>query len=86
MAAGLPVICLDLGGPASQITKESGIKIPANTPDQAVKDLANAMLKLADNPHLRRDMGKAGCKRVVDYFNWDSQGEWINNLYKKIVK
>src|SRR2546430_4418443 len=27
MAAGRPVICLDLGGPGYQVTEESGIKI-----------------------------------------------------------
>jgi glycosyltransferase involved in cell wall biosynthesis len=29
MAAGKPVICLDLGGPALQVTEETGFKIPA---------------------------------------------------------
>ena len=28
MAAGKPVVCLDLGGPAMQVTDETGIRIP----------------------------------------------------------
>ena len=47
MAAGKPVICLDLGGPGEQVTRETGFKIPALDPDQAVKDMARAMAVLA---------------------------------------
>ena len=43
MAAGLPVVCLDLGGPATQVTQETGIKVAARNPRQTVVDLAEAM-------------------------------------------
>src|SRR5262249_28031993 len=33
MAAGRPVICLDLGGPAVQVTGQVGFKIQADDPD-----------------------------------------------------
>ncbi|MEQ8171724.1 MAG: glycosyltransferase [Candidatus Eremiobacterota bacterium] len=85
MAAGRPVICLDLGGTAIQITKETGFKIPAITPEQAINDMAEAMLKLATNPELRIKMGEAGKKRVEEHFNWDKKGEWINDIYWNIV-
>ena len=32
MAAGRPVICLDLGGPGLQVTEKTGIKVKASTP------------------------------------------------------
>ena len=32
LAAGRPVICLDIGGPASQVTPETGFAAPATTP------------------------------------------------------
>ena len=85
MAAGRPVICLDLGGPALQVTEETGFKIPANSPEQVVRDIAHAMLKLAKEPELRVRMGKAGRRRVKEYFNWDIKGEWIKNIYKEIL-
>ena len=47
MAAGRPVVCLDLGGPATQVTEETGIKVPAPVPNQAVSGLAEAMTRLA---------------------------------------
>jgi glycosyltransferase involved in cell wall biosynthesis len=57
MAAGRPVICLDLGGPAQQVTVETGFKVPALNPEQTVKALADAMVQLAKNEDLRLRMG-----------------------------
>jgi len=84
MAAGRPVICLDLGGPALQVTEETGFKTPAITPEQVVNDLAEAMLRLARDPELRKRMGEAARKRVNEYFDWDKKGEWLTDLYDSV--
>jgi len=86
MTSGLPVICLDLGGPALQVTEETGFKIAAVSPQQVVKDMAEAMITLAKNPALVKKMGKAGRKRVEEYFSWDKKGEYINRLYSEILE
>ena len=59
MAAGRPVICLDLGGPGLQVTPETGIKVPARTPAQVVRELAAAMDTLSRSPETRIAMGEA---------------------------
>lgn len=84
MAAGHPVICLDLGGPALQVTEETGFKIPAITVEQVLNDLAEAMLGLARDPELRQHMGEAARQRVAEHFNWDRKGECINNFYQEV--
>ena len=85
MACGKPVICLDLGGPAVQVTEETGFKIVAKSPEQAVNDLSNAMFQLARDFNLNRDMGEAGRKRVKKYFDWDRKGDWANKIYQELV-
>jgi len=85
MAIGKPVLCLDLGGPAMQVTEETGFKIPAGTPEQSVNDLTNAMKRLANDSCLGRRMGEAAQNRVFEYFDWDKKGEWINKIYQKVV-
>lgn len=85
MTSGLPVICVDLGGPALQVTEESGIKVPAITPEQVVNDLAKAMLRLAQDPDLRARMGEAARKRVMEQFDWDKKGELIQRLYEEVI-
>ena len=81
MAAGLAVICLDLGGPALQVSEETGFKVPAITPAQVVHDLAEAMHRLAQDPGLRACMAGAGRKRVVETYLWDKKGEWLDTVY-----
>ena len=86
MAARKPVICLDLGGPAVQVTDETGIRVAASNPKQATKDLAEAMQLLATDNELRTSMGKAGYSLVSDRFSLEGMGEEINHLYSEIVK
>jgi glycosyltransferase involved in cell wall biosynthesis len=81
MAAGRAVICLDLGGPATQVTHETGIKVRADSPNQVVLDLSIAMIQLARDRVRRKCLGDGGRRRVQDCFSWDNKREWIANLY-----
>jgi glycosyltransferase involved in cell wall biosynthesis len=84
MAAGRPVICLDLGGPAVQVTDETGFKISAHEPEQAVRELATAMVHLAKDPELRAAKGRAGRNLVRQNYRWRVVGERLNELYAEI--
>ena len=72
LAAGRPVVCLDLGGPAEQVTPDVGFAIAALTPEQAVADMATAFVRLARDPRLRARMGLAARARVAERFIWES--------------
>jgi len=84
MAAGCPVICLDLGGPAVQVTEETGFKIPAYDPEQAIAGMANAMNRLTTEPELRIRLGIAGRARVNQEFNWATKGLFLVSIYDKL--
>jgi len=83
MATCKPVICLDLGEPALLVNEETGIRVPANTPAQAVNDLAKAMALLAHDPALGVRMGQAGRQRVQDHFRWDKKAALMAEFYEK---
>ena len=85
MAVGLPVICLDLGGPAVQVTEETGIKVPATSPEQVIRDLAAAMSQLARDPLAREQLGKSGRKRVRESLTWERKGDFISAMYNRAV-
>lgn len=84
MAAGRPVVCLDLGGPGLQVTEKTGIKVRASTPDEAVTDLAKAILRLAEDPELRVRMGEASRQRVKERFGWVSKVDFMG-IYEMTV-
>jgi glycosyltransferase involved in cell wall biosynthesis len=82
MGIGRATICLDLGGPATQVTAETGIKVKATDPDRTVQGLAAAIVHLAGDPQLRSRLGEAGQKRVREVYNWDVKGKLLSELYE----
>jgi glycosyltransferase involved in cell wall biosynthesis len=85
MAACRPVICLNTGGPGIQVTNDTGIKIDPQSPEQAIRDMAVAMKRLAENPDLCRKLGQAGQKRVKTDFSWEMKERQLTKLYRKLI-
>jgi glycosyltransferase involved in cell wall biosynthesis len=85
MAAGKPIICLDLGGPAAQVSVETGYKVPAENPEQAVYALSEAMTALVGNATLRHQMGQAGQQKVKDTYSWQAKGERFARAYSELA-
>jgi glycosyltransferase involved in cell wall biosynthesis len=86
LAAGRPVICLDLGGPALQVTPGTGFKIAAHSPAQAINDLASAMRQLASDPELRSKMSAAAQEYSRNHLAWDLKGDRVCRLYRELVQ
>lgn len=86
MAAGRPVICLDLGGPGVQVTDQTGIKVPAHNPDQAIEAIAEAMTTLAQNSALRLQMGQAGRQMIRDRYSWESKVSNHVQHYSQVIR
>src|SRR5207248_7883518 len=71
MAVGLPVIATAWGGPADYLNDACGLLVPPRSREQFVADLSAALLRLARSPELRQAMGRAGRRRVEEYFDWE---------------
>jgi len=85
MAAGLPVICMDLGGPGLAVTDSCGIKIRAADRRSAVTQITGAIKHLSQNEELRRSLGRSGYQRVCDAYEWDGKRAIISRLYCDLV-
>jgi glycosyltransferase involved in cell wall biosynthesis len=85
MSVGRPVICFDLGGPGLQVTEEAGVKVEARHPEQAVRDLAEAMCRLARDAQLRQRMGEAGRRRSRAAYRWEGKGEFLDTMYRHVT-
>lgn len=84
MAAGCPVLCLDLGGPALQVTPEVGFKVSSLSPSQSICELTAAMISLVRQPELSSQMGHLAQARVSAFYSWDSKGRYVSQTYKAI--
>lgn len=86
MAAGRPVLCLDLGGPAVVVDVDSGIKVPAPSPAEAIDGLAEAMVVLGRDADLRCRLGEAGRRRVREQFLWSGRSRWMEQVYADLIQ
>lgn len=85
MAAGIPVLCLDLGGPALQVTDQTGIKVAATTPQETVLELAKSITQLATQPELCQKLGQLGQKRAREQFSWERKGQYFSSIYHQLT-
>jgi len=85
LSAGKPIVCLDYSGTGEMVTEECGIKVRPVTIDQTIKGLADALLRLANNPDLRKKMGEAARKRAEEVYSWNKKGEFIRKLYESVL-
>jgi len=83
LAAGRPVVCLDIGGPASQVTPETGFAAPATTPAEAVEAMASFLARVAGNRSLLASMSLKARASVREKFTMRVMGSAINAFYQQ---
>ena len=86
MACGLPVVCLDYGGPGTVVNEECGIKIDISDcdVDRINAEIALALLHLSD-PVRRGQASVASQKRVFECYQWTQKAKVIESLYRQCL-
>ncbi len=85
MYLGLPVVCLDLGGPAVSVG-DAGIKVPCRNARQVVEGLADAVRRLLSDVALRKTLVARARARVIEVYDWDSKAQYISDLYESVAR
>jgi glycosyltransferase involved in cell wall biosynthesis len=86
MAAGKPVICLDLGGPATQVTDKTGFKVFPGDPAQVIRDIGAAMARLASDRNLRKLMETSATDLIASEYLWDRKRDLLSLIYKQVTE
>jgi glycosyltransferase involved in cell wall biosynthesis len=86
MAARRPVICLNLGGPAVQVTPETGTIVEAESPQQVIRDIAAAMTRYAEDREFLCEQGEMGLIRVLDFFTWEKKIDILSQWYAELLE
>lgn len=79
-AAGLPAVATDVGGVGEVVTGETGVLVP---PDDA-EAFAAALLRMAGDPALRADRGRAARRRALDRYGAARLIRDIDALYGEL--
>lgn len=86
MWSGVPVVCLDIGGPANQVVPSTGRRVALTSPRETAKALGAALLELGLDPDTRAAMGVAAQSRVEEEYSHSQQREWLLSVYGRIVE
>jgi glycosyltransferase involved in cell wall biosynthesis len=78
LSAGLPAICLDVGGPGSIVDSSCGFSLTVGDKRESeiIDELATAMKRLCTEETLRMELGDGACKRARA-LTWSSAVEAI---------
>lgn len=85
MAMGLPVIATNWGGPADYLNSDCGFLIEPSSREALVNGFTDAMIKLAQSPDLRWQMGEAGQKLVQQNFDWERKIDCMIEIYQQTI-
>lgn len=82
MGSGLPVVCLDLGGPGILVDAASGIVVETKGAgkDRVVSRLGQALKRLDDDAALRRELARGALDRA-NGFTWEAA---IRHVYRSV--
>ncbi len=83
MASELPVVATRVGGiPEIVVDRKTGLLVESGYDSE----LADAILRLLSDEDLRKSMGKAARKRVVEHFSWEKTVDNLLFLYSNFGK
>ena len=86
MSHGMPVICLDRGGPGLFVLQEkTGIKVPDGSLEQVLDGLADAIRKYDGNRELVAIHGAAARQHVEAEFTWPYRAKQMDAIYREAV-
>ena len=78
MACGIPVVAAAVGGLTDSVVDQgTGLHVPPKDP----LAIARAVARLLSDPALRRELGRAGQKRVRSRFSWDKVAAETEKAY-----
>lgn len=85
MAAGLPCIVVDYGGPGGLVSGATGMKVALGEKPSLVRAFGEAMQTFADSPTLRLELGKAASARAHLVYSWDAKARKVLQIYEWLL-
>ncbi len=85
MAAGLPSVVVDYGGPGGLITDECGRKVPLGNKEQIAQAMRIHLDQLAHDKDLRENLGAAARKRVEEHLTWQAKARQTLDIYEWVT-
>ncbi|NKE72120.1 glycosyltransferase [Candidatus Manganitrophus noduliformans] len=82
MSCALPVVATNVGGNAELVDSSNGFCVPPGDPEA----LAEALIKLALDPVLRKEMGRRSLEKVERTYFWEKTMRELEDYYCGLLK
>ena len=86
MLCGLPVVCLDFGGPGDMVENGCGIRVPLGSLEEIISGLGEALITLCTNAELRADMADKARSLVRARNGWQRKREFLSTVYDRVCR
>ena len=81
-ACGLPVIVSDVGGlPEVVVNGKTGFVVPRESVDAT----ATSIMRLAESPGLRQEIGEVGRQHVKRHYEWSQNVTQMEHVYREVT-
>lgn len=81
MACAVPVITTT-GGALPEVAGDAAEIVPPADP----KAIADAIIRLMDDPKRAKELGEAGYRRVLENFTWEKAAEKVVETYREVMR
>ena len=85
MLNGLPVICLDCGGPGIAVKENCGKKVPLGGRDAVVTGIAEAIRFYESHPEELTRQGDAARRTIQAGYDWEGKGKRMHGIYEEAM-
>jgi glycosyltransferase involved in cell wall biosynthesis len=85
LRAGIPVVCIDTGGPGAIVDRSCGLKIPVGHVHDVVYGLCCALQRLAQEAPLAARLSAGAIARVDGEFSWASRMASVEAVYRALL-
>ncbi|HEX5464804.1 MAG TPA: glycosyltransferase family 4 protein [Burkholderiales bacterium] len=85
LRAGIPVVCIDTGGPGAIVDRSCGLKIPVGHVHDVVSGLCWALQRLAQEPPLAARLSAGAIARADGEFSWASRMASVEAVYRALL-
>jgi glycosyltransferase involved in cell wall biosynthesis len=85
LACGLPVVCLDYGGPGSMITDRCGVRVAPNQFNTCAKALGDALRHYSADPNLLRQHRRSAVEHATSHYAWQARPLVVQRWYRAVL-
>jgi len=85
MACGLACVVVNYGAPGTLIAEGRGIKVPAESRDQIVRDFGVAFESLVADERATTRLGKAAREHAMKFYTWEAKARKMISVYEWVL-